>query len=54
MIVDYYIAVSSEGGDIEPAVKKMIAEGWQPLGAPFIWEPSFIAQAMIKEEKHED
>ena len=49
-IYDYKIVKVKNTEDLSKEVAKQIAEGWQPLGAPFGVQES-VAQALVKHEE---
>lgn len=51
-ITDYTIVVAEEIENMEAEVKARMAQGWQPLGAPFQGgkDMSWLMQALVKHE----
>ena len=51
-VVDYTIVVAGDQNieDLTGEVKEKLAEGWHPLGAPFLSgkNRSYLAQALVK------
>jgi len=51
-VVDYTIVVAGDQDieDLKDEVKEKFAEGWHPLGAPFLCGKnlSYLAQALVK------
>ena len=46
-VYDYKIVKAKNTDDLSKDVAKQIAEGWQPLGAPFRIQED-VAQALVK------
>ena len=49
-IYDYKIVKATNTEDLSKEVSKQVAEGWQPLGAPFGLQET-VAQALVKYEE---
>ena len=49
-VYDYRIAKAKNIDDLSRDVAKQIADGWQPLGAPF-GKREGVAQALVKHEE---
>jgi len=47
-VTDYGILEAPDGGTLTEVVKAKLADGWQPLGAPFMSPDSYWYQAMVK------
>ena len=47
-VTDYGILEAPDGGTLTVQIKTKLADGWQPLGAPFISPDSYWYQAMVK------